>query len=185
MRQKAVFATICTVFLLTPPALPRAAEYGTANEATTMLDRAVAAVKEDKAKALDTFNKGEGDFRDRDLYVFCANVSDGILTAHPALKGEELKDIKGKKGYPLGQEIMRKAREGKINKVTTRTRHSRNTRFTRRWETRSAALAITNEPVSLKAGSSSRLASDDLLQKIRPNRNLAGKRTSVSSYHQH
>jgi hypothetical protein len=37
------------------------------------------------------FNKGEGGFRDRDLYVFCANASDGILTAHPALKGEELK----------------------------------------------------------------------------------------------
>jgi len=37
------------------------------------------------------FNEGEGGFRDRDLYVFCANASDGILTAHPALKGEELK----------------------------------------------------------------------------------------------
>jgi signal transduction histidine kinase len=64
------------------------------------------------------FNKGEGGFRDRDLYVFCANASDGILMAHPALKGEELKNIKGKKGYPLGQEIMRKAREGKVNRVT-------------------------------------------------------------------
>ena len=32
-----------------------------------MLDRAVAAVKEDKAKALDMFNKGEGGFKDRDL----------------------------------------------------------------------------------------------------------------------
>ena len=38
----------------------RAAEYGTADEAKAMLERAVAAVKEDKAKALDTFNKGEG-----------------------------------------------------------------------------------------------------------------------------
>jgi hypothetical protein len=38
--------------------------------------------------------------------VFCANASDGILTAHPYLKGEHLQDIKGKKGYPLGQEIM-------------------------------------------------------------------------------
>jgi hypothetical protein len=40
-----------------------------------MLDKAVAAVKADKAKALDMFNKGEGGFLDRDLYVFCANVS--------------------------------------------------------------------------------------------------------------
>ena len=118
MRQKAVFATICTAFLLTSPALPRAAEYGTAYEAETMLDRAVVAVKEDKAKALDMINKGDGGFKDRDLYVFCANASDGVLTAHPALKGEEVKDIKGKRGYPLGQEIMRKARERKINRVT-------------------------------------------------------------------
>jgi len=29
-----------------------------------MLDRAVAAVKEDRAKALDMFNKGEGGFSD-------------------------------------------------------------------------------------------------------------------------
>ena len=82
------------------------AQFGTADEAKAMLERAVAAVKEDKAKALDMFNKGEGGFKDRDLYVFCANASDGILTAHPYLKGEHLQDIKGKKGYPLGQEIM-------------------------------------------------------------------------------
>ena len=60
-----------------------AAEYGTAEEAKAMLERAVAAVKEDKAKALDMFNNGEGGFKDRDLYVWCANASDGIITAQP------------------------------------------------------------------------------------------------------
>ena len=44
--------------------------FGTEEEAKAMLERAVAAVKEDKAKALDMFNKGEGGFKDRDLYVF-------------------------------------------------------------------------------------------------------------------
>lgn len=83
-----------------------------------MLDRAVAAVKEDKTKALDMFNKGEGGFKDRDLYVFSANASDGILTAHPVLKGELLTDIKDKKGSPFGLEIMRTASKGKINEVT-------------------------------------------------------------------
>jgi hypothetical protein len=53
-----------------------------------MLEKAVSAVKEDKAKALDMFNKGEGGFKDRDLYVWCANASDGIFTAHPTLKGK-------------------------------------------------------------------------------------------------
>jgi len=38
---------------------------------TAMLERAVAAVKEDKAKALDMFNNGAGGFKDRDLYVWC------------------------------------------------------------------------------------------------------------------
>jgi len=94
------------------------APFGTEKEARTMLDRAVAALKENKEKALETFNKGEGGFRDRDLYVFCANASDGVLTAHPFLKGEHLQEIVGKKGFPLGQEIMRTATEGKISEVT-------------------------------------------------------------------
>ena len=83
-----------------------------------MLERAVAAMKENKEKALEMFNKGEGGFKDRDLYVFCANASDGILTAHPYLKGEHLQEIVGKKGFPLGKEIMRTATEGKISEVT-------------------------------------------------------------------
>ena len=84
-----------------------------------MLERAVAAVKEDKAKALDMFNNGEGGFKDRDLYVWCANASDGIVTAHPdMLKGKQLRDIKGKHGAPFGETIMQDATEGTI-KVTT------------------------------------------------------------------
>ena len=99
-------------------ALARSADYGTAEEARATLDKAVAAVKADKAKALDMFNKGEGGFKDRDLYVFCANASDGVMTAHPTHKGEQLADIKGKKGFPLGQEMMKNATEGKVSEVT-------------------------------------------------------------------
>jgi len=54
---------------------------GTAEEAKAMLTKAVAAVKADKAKALDMFNKGEGGFLDRDLYVFCINLADGTEVA--------------------------------------------------------------------------------------------------------
>src|SRR5205823_5783936 len=81
-------------------------------EAKAMLEKAVAALKDDKAKALAMFNKGEGGFKDRDLYVFCANASDGVMTAHPYLKGELLQDIVGKKGFPLGKAIMETAAEG-------------------------------------------------------------------------
>ena len=93
--------------------------YGTSEEAKAMLEKAVAAVKQDKAKALDMFSKGEGGFMYRDLYVFCANASDGIMTAHPyGYKGKQLREIFGTKGYPFGQEIMEKATEGEIKEVT-------------------------------------------------------------------
>ena len=96
-----------------------AAQYGTPEEAKAMLDRAVAAVKEDKTKALDMFNKGEGGFKDRNLYVFCANASDGIMTAHPyGNLGKQLRDIKGKHGAPLGETIMQNATEGTIKETT-------------------------------------------------------------------
>ena len=118
MFRNVAFVAVYIAFLVLTAASTQAAQYGTPEEAKAMLDRAVAAVKEDKTKALDMFNKGEGGFKDRDLYVFCANASDGILTAHPALKGELLTDIKGKKGFPLGQEIMGTATEGKVSEVT-------------------------------------------------------------------
>ena len=115
-----------------------------------MLEKAVAALKADKAKALAMFNKGEGGFKDRDLYVFCANASDGVLTAHPYLKGELLQDIVGKKGFPLGKAIVETAAEGKIQSVTSGglapepRRRSRSTRSTRRSGTRSAGSGTTS-----------------------------------------
>ena len=94
------------------------ADFGTSEEAKAMLEKAVAAVKENKAKALDMFNKGESGFKDRDLYVYCANASDGILTAHPTLKGKHLRDITGKHGAPVGETEMQNATEGTIKETT-------------------------------------------------------------------
>ena len=56
----------------------------TAQEARAMLDKVVAALKEDKTKALDMFNKGEGGFLDRDLYPFCFNVATARSLPSPA-----------------------------------------------------------------------------------------------------
>ena len=95
------------------------AKFGSEQEAKAMLEKAVAALKDDKAKALAMFNKGEGGFKDRDLYVWCANASDGIVTAQPYMnRGKQLRDIKGKHGAPFGETIMQNATEGTI-KVTT------------------------------------------------------------------
>ena len=81
MRTFVIAAAAVAVLTLSSTTFGQQRSGGTADEAKAMLTKAVAAVKADKAKALDMFNKGEGGFIDRDLYVFCANVSDGKLVA--------------------------------------------------------------------------------------------------------
>ena len=93
------------------------AQYGTAAEAKAMLEKAVGALKANKAKALAEFTKGEGGFKDRDLYPFCGGP-DGNFTAHPSLTGKSLKDLKDKAGKPLGAEMYKAATEGKISEVS-------------------------------------------------------------------
>ena len=93
------------------------AQYGTAAEAKAMLEKAVGALKTNKAKALAEFTKGEGGFKDRDLYPFCGGP-DGNFTAHPSLTGKSLKDLKDKAGKPLGAEMYKVAQEGKISEVS-------------------------------------------------------------------
>jgi hypothetical protein len=99
---------------------------GTANEAKAMLVKAVAAVKADKAKALDMFNKGEGGFKDRDLYVFCANTSDGKIVAvlsNPNAKqliGMDTRTLKDSTGKAFGEELYagEQKPEGQFTEVT-------------------------------------------------------------------
>jgi signal transduction histidine kinase len=95
----------------------RAADFGTAAEAKGMLDKAVAALRADKAGALAKFAKGEGGFKDRDLYPFCGGP-DGNFTAHPTLAGKSLRDLKDKSGKALGEEIYKVAQEGKVAEVS-------------------------------------------------------------------
>jgi hypothetical protein len=104
--------------ILSTVAFAQTEQHGTAEEARTMLEKAVAAVKADKTKALEMFNSGEGGFKDRDLYVFCANSSDGIETAHPTYKRKKLTEAKDAKGFAFGQEIMRRASPGEISEIT-------------------------------------------------------------------
>ena len=120
MLRNLAFVVSCAVFqVFCITASVWAAEFGTAEEAKAMLEKAVAAVKEDKAKALDMFNKGEGGFIDRDLYVFCANAGDGIVTAHPyGEKGKQMKGIVGVNGERLGETMMQNATEGTIKETT-------------------------------------------------------------------
>src|SRR6202162_3218621 len=92
---------------------------GTAAEARAMLEKAVAAVKADKAKALAMFNKGEGGFRDRDLYPFCFNISDGHITAAgpQAAPANDVRKLKDQNGKAFGEEIYKAAQDEKITEV--------------------------------------------------------------------
>lgn len=113
---KSIVGAVCALILTANAPLALAADFGTAAEARTMLDKAVAAVKADKAAALSQFAKGEGGFKDRDLYPFCGGP-DGIFTAHPSLTGKSMKDLKDKADLPLGARFYDSAKEGSVSEV--------------------------------------------------------------------
>jgi signal transduction histidine kinase len=108
-------AVVLALFLA--PCGVLAGDLGTADEARAMLDRAVAALKQDKDAAIAKFNRPDGGFRDRDLYVFCA-TPDGNTVAHPTHVGTNLKQLKDKRGMPFGAEMFEVAEEGKVREVT-------------------------------------------------------------------
>jgi signal transduction histidine kinase len=119
VRNLFIGAVASVVLALGGVALAQA-KFGTAAEAKAMLEKAVAAVKADKAKAIDMFIKGEGGFKDRDLYPFCFNVADGKVLATQAktLIGMDVRTIKDKSGKAFGEEIFKAAQEGKITEVS-------------------------------------------------------------------
>ena len=97
---------------------------GTAEEAKAMLTKAVAAVKADEAKALDQFNKGEGGFLEGDLYVFCAQASDGKIVALAnqnvkQLIGTDQRALKDSTGKEYGKDLFNAAQkpEGQFTEV--------------------------------------------------------------------
>jgi hypothetical protein len=119
----------CAIALIAGAAILATAAFaqqgGTAEEAKAMLVKAVAAVKADKNKALDMFNKGEGGFLDRDLYVFCNNASDAKLLAigNPNAKqllGTDARNLKDSNGMAYGQAIFAAGQkpEGQITEIT-------------------------------------------------------------------
>jgi hypothetical protein len=125
MVRKLMIAVTSSTAVLALSTMAFAQQYGTADEAKAMLMKAVAAVKADKAKALDMFNKGEGGFLDRDLYVFCGNVSDGkaVAIGNPNAKqllGVDARTLKDATGKPFGAELYAAYQkpEGQITEVT-------------------------------------------------------------------
>jgi hypothetical protein len=119
MKRRTLAPTLLSMMLSTAAPLS-AADFGTAPEARSLLERAVALLRADPAAATAKFNKGEDGFRDRDLYVFCVNANDAKTTAHadPSILGRDVRDFKDATGKPFGEEIYRNAREGQITSVS-------------------------------------------------------------------
>jgi YHS domain-containing protein len=95
-----------------------ASEFGTASEARSMLNHAIAELKKNPSSAIVAFNSSSGAFRDRDLYVFCGGP-DGIFTAHPRATGKySLRSFKDISGEAIGEEMYSLAKEGEISEIS-------------------------------------------------------------------
>ena len=96
-------------------------QFGTAAEARAMEEKAVTEMKANEAAAIEKFNSGTGGFRDRDLYVFCYNMTSGAFTAHvnKALIGTDVRALKEKAGAPLGQKIFDQIKGSPEGTITT------------------------------------------------------------------
>jgi len=121
MRRYVIATAAATLLASAPTAFAQQGQLGTAQEARAMLDKAVAAVKADQAVALAMFNKGEGGFRDRDLYPFCFRISDGKGLAGPVavasgVDARTLKDPTGNFGLELYAAAQKP--EGQVTEVS-------------------------------------------------------------------
>jgi hypothetical protein len=87
-----------------------------------MLLKAVSAVKADRDVALIMFQKGEGGFKDRDLYVFCVRMSDGKTLAGPVAvpAGTDVRTLKDPTGKAFGMEqyAAYQKPEGQITEIS-------------------------------------------------------------------
>ena len=109
--------TACAAMVAVMSTTATAGEFATPIEARAMLERAIVAVASDKLGAIRKFNHNDPAFRDRDLFVFCFNTSDGKFTAHEALVSQDVRTLRDRAGKPFGEDIYRSAKEGQIAEV--------------------------------------------------------------------
>jgi len=99
-----------------------ASEFGTSEEARSMLERVVEAMKSDKDAALKAFTEGTDGFKDRDLYVTCFELGGrgGLITAYGGVGdmiGRSGYDLIDKNGTNMG-ELLDNDTQGEVKTVT-------------------------------------------------------------------
>jgi signal transduction histidine kinase len=117
VRKSHVFTAAVFSAFVAAGASFAASEHGTEAEATALLDRALVELKGDQEAAIAKFNDPKVGFQDRDLYVFCANLGDGIIVAHANIAGTDLRTLKDSNGKPFGTEMLDTATEGQITEI--------------------------------------------------------------------
>jgi signal transduction histidine kinase len=119
-RRLIIRALSATVLTLSTMAFAQQGQFGSAGEARAMLDKALAAIRANKDAALVMFNNGDGGFKDRDLYPFCFNLSDGkFVAAVQRLLGTDTRTLKDPTGKVFGADLYAAAQkpEGQITEV--------------------------------------------------------------------
>ena len=118
MNRRVLTSALAIFALVIGGTLTVAQQFGTAAEAKAMLEKAVAALKGNEADALAKFNSPTGGFRDRDLYVFCFDMTSGKFNAHvnPALVGTDVRALKvGTQA--VGEMVFAAAKDGTVTTV--------------------------------------------------------------------
>jgi hypothetical protein len=122
MRTFMISAASVVVFAFSGSAFAQQGPLGSADEAKAMLLKSVAAVKADRDVALIMFQKGEGGFKDRDLYVFCVRMCDGKTLAGPVAvpAGTDVRTLNYPTGKAFGMEqyAAYQKPEGQITEIT-------------------------------------------------------------------
>ena len=90
---------------------------GTESEAKALLERATNMMRIDEVVALTMMTIPNGGFHQKDLYPFCFDDG-GVLMAHPYNLGVSIKNFVTEDGVKVGEIMLEKAREGKIDKIS-------------------------------------------------------------------
>ena len=120
MENKLFIIMISLISIILFSTFSIAMEYGTAEEAKAMLERAVKAVQNDKEAALKDFNNGSKMFKQNDLYVFCYDAETGEILANGANKsivGKNVKHLKDKNGFRFGEEFFNNTENDEFREV--------------------------------------------------------------------
>jgi hypothetical protein len=115
MRMKTLLPAVALVGALGCGSSASAQQYGTADDAKALLQKAAIAVKADKARALARFDDPNGGFKDRDLYVFCFDRRSGtVLVGPPTTRGKDVRTVKDTTGKAFGQEMFANVKDDDV-----------------------------------------------------------------------